>query len=172
MISIIPKLYTIKSKNKIRYLVENEPGLNCNKCEENIEEYQIVYIIEKYFRKQPAQIEVVCLNCLEKIYFNSEVESRKCAIVVNKIPKKAIYYIYTTPILATSQLYDTFGAVTQMKGRPRDSAPIIKDKTVHAGRESWQGSQIGDNSKIKDQIDYSQMNKKQIKQNIKRRLIE
>jgi hypothetical protein len=79
--------------------------------------------------------------------FGNVIED-KIALVVSEIPFNAVAVFPIKPALSNSSNMDTFAAALRNIGDE-----VTTDRTVHAGRESWEGSTIG-------KVDYKALEQK------------
>jgi len=121
-------------QNKLYFVKDND--VFCAECKEAQFHGDRIIIVQRFSRKKRFKIEFLCMGCAKKYSQMYELECINQALVVEKVPANCLHFIPSPPQLQESRCEDVFTA-------SNIPCPIVKDKTKHAGRESWQGVSIG-----------------------------
>ena len=107
----------------------------CDNCFNIIED--IIYI-RVHWDKLGSGIKYFCFNCQNKQPIHATVIENRIAVVTEDIPKDSVPNFFNKPILNNATNLTNFDVALKNLG-----SETIKDKTVYAGRETWEGTQIG-----------------------------
>jgi len=132
-----------------KYLVINQNNLLCNHCNKKFNEMDFILIVEKYSFKFknlfPDTLEFYCKDCIKKVKLTHEQQPTKGGLVFNQVIENSIPYIPKPLDMVKGDMNNFEVAVTRIESKTPEKTI---DKTKLVGRESWEGSTIGDSNYI------------------------
>lgn len=147
----MPEIYFHEQSDNYYIKPNNE---QCSQCKEWIAGFELITLFEdSVIKKDEKKKDKVlfrnfafyCDDCEKEFHPLGILQQKKVLIVTDKIPKKSIRYFFTPPELIDGSFTSCFNvsAIERMGG-------TTEDHTVHAGRDSIEGEQIGDTKCIDD----------------------
>lgn len=139
-------LYVIRQGKNATFMLEGEH--NCSLCQKIIEETNAMIVTVFSGKPSESTFYISHVKCGKKksqnIIGNVEV---KLTLINMDIPKNAELVPLRPPRLHSSSDLSTWEAATSFGDKKMKSDTStgyqINDKTVYAGRESWEGASIG-----------------------------
>jgi len=142
---------------------------HCDKCRKELELDTKILFIKTFSKKRYSERKICSKCCLKtKVDYDGRYIETFPVLVTNVIPFGSVPYVRTKPELVKNRV-DNFAVADGVSDYEKDM-PRTKDRTVHAGRGSFEGFSIGKPEELLDKVidndlSYLKDLQKQINQN-------